>query len=514
MHRFWLFVLVISCSIGAVRLASAQSIDELQKSLQSATDPKVQAKLAKQLGDQFVAQDKLPAAAATYLRALQTGRENFSLTERLQIAIYLSWADRLSESKRELEAILDQDQSNLAARTHLARVLAWSGDLNEAVTEADAVLRAAPNHKEALLVKADALQWQGRYLEAIAIYRKQVVDDGDFDARLGLAHSLLALGRRTEVAANFNALKAGNAGQRRELAKLADAIDRETSPTLESRYNHYHDSDRNNSDRYAVTGGFWFGNQKMTANFRHTEASDPHRYDQAEDFAVKTYRQLTERVGGGIGLGFTQLRDGHTTTFPVGHARLDAKLLSGSVGAHADREVLSDTAELIQNRIRMTTAGLNVTQSVTDRVSVSGNYLYKNFSDSNHANELQLASQYAIYLSPRITIGYRFRLLDFEKQSHSGYFDPNNYIANRAFSSLYFENKMFYTYVEAYVGYETFRRYGVATDNVVHGGASSLGIKPIANLAIEVNIEGGNFAAGSTAGFNYFVVGPRVMYRF
>jgi hypothetical protein len=162
----------------------------------------------------------------------------------------------------------------------------------------------------------------------------------------------------------------------------------------------------------------------------------------------------------------------------------------------------------------MTNVGLNFVQPVTDRLSFSGNYQYKNFSDSNHANDLQLVTQYAVNLSPRITIGHRFRLLDFEKQSHSGFFDPNDYLANRAFSSIYYENKLFYTYVEAYVGYETFRRNGFASDNIIHGGTSSVGIKPLTNLAIEVNVEGGNFAAGSVAGFNYFIIGPRVLYRF
>ena len=33
----------------------------------------------------------------------------------------------------------------------------------------------------------------------------------------------------------------------------------------------------------------------------------------------------------------------------------------------------------------------------------------------NHANELQWATQYAVYLTPRIVIGHRFRLLDFQK---------------------------------------------------------------------------------------------------
>ena len=50
-------------------------------------------------------------------------------------------------------------------------------------------------------------------------------------------------------------------------------------------------------------------------------------------------------------------------------------------------------------------------------------------------NDLQWSTQYALYSKPHIVIGHRFRLLDFQKQSGSGYFDPNNYIANRGFAS-------------------------------------------------------------------------------
>jgi hypothetical protein len=162
----------------------------------------------------------------------------------------------------------------------------------------------------------------------------------------------------------------------------------------------------------------------------------------------------------------------------------------------------------------MTNVGLYIAQPLTDRFSVYGGYNYKSFSDGNHANDLQLVSQYTIYLAPRIAIGHRFRLLDFQKQSGSGFFDPNNYIANRAFASVYYENRLFYTYLEGYLGYETFRRNGVASDNIIHGGSGSIGVKPLANLAIEVNAERGNFAAGSTSGFNYFIIGPRISYRF
>ena len=493
--------------------ASAQTAGELQKAIQSTSDAASQAKLYKRLGDVLVEQDNLEQAAEAYSKAL-AGRENFSVNERLQMAIYLSWADRLQESKEELTRLLAQDPKNIAARSHLARVLSWAGELNSAIQQADIVLQSAPDHKDALLVKADALQWQSRCINAIPIYQRIIAGDGDFDARVGLAHCMLAVGHRTAALENLNLLNPANARQKREFAKLTEAINQESARSVEARYNYYHDSDKNRLDRYGLSGNFWVDDQKYTLNFRHTDASDPTRDNRAEDLLLRIYSRLTDQFAAGAGVGFTQLDDHHTSNFPAGHVRVDAKLFGGSAGADVTREVLSDTAELIENRIRMTNVGLYIAQPLTDRFSVYGGYNYKSFSDGNHANDLQLVSQYAIYLAPRIVIGDRFRFLDFLKQSHSGFFDPNNYVANRVFTSLYYEHRFFYTYLEGYLGYQSFRRNDAMTREFIHGGSGALGVKPIANLAIELNAEGGNFAAGTASGFSYFIIGPRVLFRF
>lgn len=507
-------LLILALAFLLPGASPAQTVEEVQKSLASASDNSSKARLYKQLGDALAAQNNEQQAADAYAKALEANPQSFSVTDQLRMAIYLSWADRLRESERELRRLLDQDAKNIAARTHLARVLSWSGELNRAITEAELVLRDLPDHKEALLVKADALQWQGRYLEAIPIYQKILARDDDFDARAGLSRSLLAVGDRTRTLENVQSLSPVNARQKRELAKLTDAVERETAPSSEARYNYYKDSDGNRLNRHSLAGSFWLGNQRYGLDYRHTDATDSTRDNRAEDFLIKVYSRLTDRFSAGAGVGFTQLGDHHPSNFPVGHVRLDAKLLAGSAGVNVTREILTDTAELIENGIRMTNVGMYITQPITERISVHGGYHYKSFSDGNHANDLQLSSHYTIFFAPRITVGYRFRLLDFHKQSGSGYFDPNNYIANRAFGSLYYENRLFYTYLETYLGYQTFRRNGVAGDEMIHGGASSIGIKPLPNLLLEVNAEGGNFSAGATSGFNYFIIGPRIIYKF
>jgi thioredoxin-like negative regulator of GroEL len=492
----------------------AQTVEQLQTAIQASSDPATKAGLYKRLGDAFVEQDNLEQAALAFSQALALGRSSFSSRERLQIAIYLSWADRLNESQDQLQKLLSEDPKNIAARTHLARVLSWSGELRGAIVETDTVLRDVPEHKEALLVKADALQWQGRYIEAIPLYQKVLALGEDFDARVGLTRCMLAVGNRTTVFENQDALKPANGRQKRELVKLMEAVEQEMRPSIEWRYNHYHDSDRNNYNRYSFAGDFWVGNQKYGLNFRHTDADDPTRDNRAEELLFKINSRLTDTISAGSGIGFAQLADRHTSDFPIGFFRMETKLFAGKAGAAVTHEALTDTAELIQNRIRMTTAGLYLSQPLTERFSTYGAYTYKSFSDSNHANDLQLGGQYAIFLAPRIVIGDRFRFLDFLRQSHDGYFDPNNYVANRVFSSLYYEHRFFYTYLEGYLGYQWFKRNGANSQEFIHGGAGAIGVKPITNVSIELNLEGGNFAAGTTSGFSYFTTGPRLLYRF
>jgi tetratricopeptide (TPR) repeat protein len=494
-------------------MMAAEPIDALQNRIKTTTDKSTLAGLYKELGDQYIAQDRITEAADAFSVALKTNPDRFSDAERIQMAVYLSWADRLSESEHELRAVLAREPKHFEARTHLARVLSWQGKLSEAIEEADKVLKEHPNNREASLVKADALQWRGNYTEAIPLYR-QLAQNDDFDARIGLSRSLLATGNRTASVEIMNSLKPGNSRQERELSRLRESIDQETRPSIDARYNYFSDSDDNRLNRYSLSSNVSVGNQKLGLTFRHTDAEDKTRDNRAEDLQFRVYSNLTESLTVGAGLGFTQLRDGHTSSFPTGHLRVDTKLFRGTVGANVHREVLSDTAELIENRIRMTNAGFYISQPLTDRVTVYAGYNYKDFSDGNHANDLQLLSQYAIYFNPRIAIGHRFRFLDFHKQSGSGFFDPDDYISNRIFTSYWLEREKYYTYVEGFVGHQTFRRNRVASDDFVYGGSGSIGFKPISALAIEFNAEGGTFAAGSASGFDYFVIGPRLLFRF
>ena len=518
--------------------SAAESSEKLKQAIASTTDPIEAARLRKQLGDQLVAQDDLQTAADEYIKALDLRREAFSSAERVRMAVYLSWADRLARSKDELNAVLAAAPDNLEARVHLARVLSWNGELSGAIHEADRVLEKSPENRDALLIKADALQWQGKLNQSIPIYRSLVEKNDDFDSRIGLSNAYLAAGNRTAAEESRRLLQTpANAQQKRRLARLVDDLEATARPKLDWRYSYYNDSDENLLNRYSIASSFWVGNFDLGMSFRHTQAWGNRcalqppalgdcrlgndtgtrrriRNARAEDLNLKLYTHPTELFGLGGGIGFGQVADGGTSTFPTGHLKVDAKVWNGSAGASFSREVFSDTAELIKNKIRSSVAGFYLSQSFTDRLSFWGGYNYKSYSDHNHAHDAQSELKYFVYLNPKIAVGHRFRFLDFKSQSRSGFFDPDDYVSNRFFSSLYVERDFFYLYADAFVGHQSFERNGVASKDFIKGGSASIGLKPSRSLAVELSVEGGDFAAASAAGFNYFLIGPRIVYRF
>jgi tetratricopeptide (TPR) repeat protein len=506
---------VAALLLALFHAAAAHSSEPSDKS----TPPQATSELArqyKQSGDLHVADDDLEKAANAYMQALDLGKGAFSPAERIQMAVRLSWADRLARAETELRSVLELEPNNPDARIPLARVVSWRGKLTEAIHEADGVLQQFPDNREALQIKADALQWKGDLRRAILLYQQLIQKQDDFDARLGLSYSLLFGGNRMGAEQSRQVLNPTTTNQQNRFSKFQDTFEATVRPKLDLQYLYFNDSDGNVLDRYGLSQSFWVNNFDLAANFRHTEARDDTRHSSGEDFSFKAYTNPTESFGVGGKLGFTRLDDGHSSSFLAGEIKLDAKIPNGTVGASVTREVLTDSAELIEKRIRATIAGLRWSQQLTDRFSVHPAYWYRSFSDVNHAHDAQFMSQYLLSFSPKVAVGHRFRYLNYNRQSGSGYFDPNDYYSNRFFVTFYLERQRFYLFSDIFVGQQAFKRNGVASKDLAYGGAGSIGFRPIRNLVLELYVEGGQIAAGtaSEAGYSYLLLGPRCLIRF
>ncbi|AJE03445.1 tetratricopeptide repeat protein [Geobacter pickeringii] len=484
--------------------------------IDAAVTPQEKSVLHKELGDLFAAKDNYPDAAAQYVAALALSRA-FPVSERLQMATAISWADRLDDAVSELNAILVDEPANVAARVHLARVLSWQGKQDQAISEADKILSAQPENRDALLVKANAFRWKGDGREAIVIYKGLLAKADDFDTRIGLAHALLDGGDKKGAVENSRLLKPSYPYQERELKGLLDAIDRTVNHTIDARYGYYSDTDDNQQNRYGVSYTYQEPGWSASAQYAHANSRDLSRHNSANSFAAGGYYRLLPWLGVGGGGGIHLVDDSATNTILTWRLNADAEVGRGSVGVGVRKEALTDTAELVEKRIRVLTTNVFASQRLTDRIFLYGSYSYRDYSDSNHAHDVVIAPSYTLLAgNPLLRTGYRFRYLDFERQSRGGYFDPNNFMSHQIFVTLDWKKDRFAVYLEPYGGFQSFDRNNAHTDDLFGGITGTVSYRLTNHFSAEVNGEFGNYAlgAGTTTGFEYFLVGTRLAYSF
>lgn len=484
-----------------------------EKAISEAKDKKEAALLRKKLGDYYASQEDYKKAAEEFVQALSLSPPPFTLHERLQMAISISWADRSDDAIRVLQSILAENPKERDARIHLAKVLSWSDRLREAEAEADIVLKDYPENQEALLVKANTLRWRGEAAASIPVYEKALAQGENFDVRIGLASAYLDIGKKETAQDIGKTLQPLYPYQKKEFAKFSNTLCEVRASHFGVQYGYYEDSDHNRVNRASLSYGLWAGEWQAEFNARLTDAKDPTRHAKTKDIGVTAHTQ-TGRLGLTAGAGVNRMEDDGSYR-ATGQFKADIGMDWGSIVASASRDVFSDTAQLIENRIVRTSGSFGLVETPFPRITLSESYTHSGYSDNNDADDLQLGARYAVPLSfAKVSTGYRFRYWDFRRQSGGGYFDPNHFTSHQIFVSLYAEQNAFYVTLNPYGGYQSFTRYNEKTSGGFAGFNASVGWKMKQCTSLELNGEGGNYAAGTTAGFNYYLVGGRLLAYF
>lgn len=487
---------------------AADDIETLKKKLAMAADKDTRALLNRKIGDAYAAKEDYPGAAAFYTEALSLG--NFTVEDRLLLATRLSWGGRLSEAEKEFSAVSVADPGNPAAGTALAKVLSWKGDLGGALAETERVLARSPGYREALLVRASALRWANRYDEAEEIYRKLLAGE-DFEARHGLASTLLSKGDRKGALACAALLKPEFRHQEREAAALAAEL--APRPVMDAGFGYYDDTDKNYVRRYALAYGDWAGNVKTDLRIAHMDASAPFMRNSADTLSAGGYTRIAGVYGVGGGLSLSQARGGGTGSFLAWNVRADKRIADGSVGVSAGTELLTDTAQLVVNRIRSVNLDFSADKNLGGRFFLGAGYGHKEYSDDNGSNYLNASASWLLLAKkPALTAGYKYRYLGFRRQSGGGYFDPGRYISHQVFVRLAYELGRFYARLSPYYGTQSMTRHGWKSKDNYSGGAGTLGFKAGKDISIEASGDGGNYALLNAGGYKYYQLGLKVIF--
>lgn len=491
-----------------------EAVAAYRKAIDATREDAEKARLHKELGELYVTKDDYQKAADEFVPALRLYK-GFSDKDRLQMAVYISWADRLADAASELHAILAEHPDNVAVRVHLARVLSWDGRNKAAIGEAEKVLQKEPDNSGALLVKANALRWSGGNRAAIPLYRRLLAQGENFDARLGLSYALLAAGDKTAAEETAAPLQPKYPYQEKEHRKFLDQLAGTRKYELDLRYNYYDDTDENHLNRYTLSSDFRLSGWNLGVAYSHIDARDPSRKERGDVVTATGYRMISDFVGIGAGVGLTAESDGHSRNLVTWLVKGDARVLAGRAGVSVAGEALTDTAQILENGIRATTTTIYLEQEVIPRWFLSGSYNYRNFSDNNSSNGALFSARYALQVSDTaLSAGYRFRYVNYARQSGGGYFDPNDYVAHQAFASFDYEKRGGYMNLSPYAGYQSFRRFGNSSNDVIYGVSGSIGYHFTRNILAEFNGEYGNFALQTVAGFQYHTIGGRIGFTF
>jgi tetratricopeptide (TPR) repeat protein len=468
--------------------------------------------LLKAEGDRLAAKQAYKAAAEKYEESLGLPH-HFSVDQRLRMATVMSWGEKHEPARREIETLLAKEPSHIPARLQLARVLLWTSELDAAIREAETILTAQPGHRDALLVKANALRRKGFYRDADGLYTSLLAQADDFDAREGQTYSYLTRGDRLKTDESMSLLKPNYSYEIEEFARIGIDRDWAFRPRLYGGVTYYDDKDDNQVTTYSAGTQFWLGNWRTNLDYRHVSARAPDRSNESDDIQLSTYSRMPWYGGLGGGIGLSQ------GSFMTWKALADVDVLYGSVGFLAAKEAYAYTAELVEKDIRALILSARIVQRPTDRITLSGSYAYRDYSDDNYSHDVQASVAYTFFRKPATSAGYRFRYLDFQRQSRGGYFDPDNFFANSIFVNLSFETNRWYGYMEPYIGYQTFDRYSESRSETFYGAAGSLGYRVTDRIAVEGSAEWGNYAAsgfasGGESGWYYYQIGLRVVVLF
>ncbi len=513
MKKVFIFVILFHAWI-LFTSSNNPDAEETQNNSVLSEDKETKARFFKETGDKHISSGDYGKASEAYIEALKLSRNSFSIEERLQMAIRISWAKRYREALYELELILKEDPENLKALTYHSQILSWAGRLDEALREIEIVLSKAPDNIDALLIKANILRWKGRDKEAIGIYERILMAQESFDARLGLTYSLINTGEFNRVGENLKLLIPQYPYQEKDLKELKDYYKRLHGPAITPEYSYYSDSEDNIVNRYSVKAHIQKEGFKGGIDYKEIHAKSFEYKNDATALNLNLFKRYKD-VGAFASIGMVRLNGKEPSTFITGNLRADLELKELKLGLNLSKDVFTDTALLIEKKIRFTEAGIGLSYPVFERVSIEASYRLRDYSDDNRSSDFMTSMRYNILQgNPSISGGYRFRYLDFKKQTLNGYFDPNNFYSHQLFLSLYLEKARGYLYLEPYGGYQSFERYGEKNHDFFTGGSLTTGYKIKNNLSIELNAEGGDYAAGVATGFRYWSAGIEIRISF
>ncbi len=477
---------------------------------------------------------ELDAAADHYRRAVALAPDDFDAS--LGLARVLSWKREFPESIDTYRALRGKHPDDPRVLLGLGQALSWAGRF----AEADAVFLEMEEKKiepiQAHGGRARLRGWQGQLDEA-ALFWRQVLraDPGNLDARIGLAwvNHWKGLDRTArEQAENIVLDHPGS----KDASELQAAIRLGLRPYADAEVFRSSDTDSNQVEGATVAWTLKAEPQTSVriawstwnAEFRCQDlsfCSAPGLGSEIDTRAQALSASVTSRVVAPItfharlGAVREDTFDGGSRTvgtlggfmrFQVGPRFL--------VGTDGGRDVLVDTAPLIDRGIRVDEANGRVEFRYRPAWLLSGSAGLASYSDGNARRTAGAALEWrAPRTHPWVSAVLDARYRAFNADRDNGYFDPLRYDSELLTVAIWddYRDGRFYWRLEGTYGRQAFTLGAARRDDAVQGGSALLGLNFAAGrAAFEASYTRSDYALNVANGFTYSRSGFFFRYRF
>lgn len=540
-RQFLCALTVLLCSTHGTDASAAQSNEQtLQQQAYAAFRARAiaasRARNEKVVADNTFEAGNLEQAAKLYLHALAVAPDAFYYDEKKEIATRLARANHKADAIAILEELLNERRNDEAAKLDITKLLSTLQPQTVTSKEVDAMLKQDSRNKYALLTKADALRQQKQFRDSLAFYRRILQQGNDFDARLGLIYSLLAVGAKADAKQEFKLLSTEDGAQEEQYYELSNELDASTRPTVDLLLNHYDDSDKNKSAEHGATIKVVIGNLDWIAEFRDKKATSVEIPDlepytpvtitaMTKVYSLSASANMTDRLLVTGKYGRTDLITAdQRKSLNTGQLKLDVKTGSGTgvLSGNVSWDVLNATTASIKSATQVAKKSIELTQPLTDRLKTDLSYAYKSYSDGNAANDFRASASFVIYQGlPQISLGYGFHRTNYKNPLVNGqppsysYSAPQNLVAHQTMLTAYYESERFYVNVDIEYGRETFEKNSKKVNDQFRYNVATIGFKATRKLSFELNKESSNSTiANAEDTYNESTLGARVSYLF
>ena len=537
-RQFLCVLTVLLCSTHGTDASAAQSNEQtLQQQAYAAFRARAiaasRARNEKVVADNTFEAGDLEQAAKLYLHALAVAPDAFYYDEKKEIATRLARANHKADAIAILEQLLSERRNDELAKLDITKLLSTLQPQTVTSKEVDAMLKQDSRNKYALLTKADGLRQQKQFRDSLAFYRRILQQGNDFDARLGLIYSLLAVGAKADAKQEFKLLSTEDGAQEEQYYELSNELDASTRPTVDLLLNHYDDSDKNKSAEHGATIKVVVGNLDWIAEVRDKTATAIEYPVETPDTSVKTTAMtkvyslsastnVTDRLLLTGKYGRIDLMTDQRKSLNTGQLKFDVKTGSGVLSGNASWDVLNATTASIKSATQVAKKSIELTQPLTDRLKTDLSYAYKSYSDGNAANDFRASASFVIYQGlPQISLGYGFHRTNYKnplvggQQPSYSYSAPQNLVAHQTMLTAYYESERFYVNVDIEYGREAFEKNRSKVKDQFRYNVATIGFKATRKLSFELNKESSNSTiANAEDTYNESTLGARVSYLF